>query len=256
MPSKFGPEKYIDWMNNLISIVNNFYLVIYTDVASSKYINTRNNPNIKVIIKPIESFHNYQYKNYWIKNHQNNFLLNGNTCWQLNMLWSEKIHFVKDTADNKYFDTDFYGWCDIGYFRNRPQDVHTSRLTNWGKNQVILNNQMDKICYACIQNNDDYMNELLKSVRNRNAKDLPVEPISPHQYSIAGGFFFCHKKHIDWWATTYDSKLILYFENNYLVKDDQIILADCILTNLSRFTLFRENIPHIDNWFMFQRFLK
>ena len=102
MPSKFGPEKYIDWMNNLISIVNNFYLVIYTDVASSKYINTRNNPNIKVIIKPIESFHNYQYKNYWIKNHQNNFLLNGNTCWQLNMLWSEKIHFVKDSADNNH----------------------------------------------------------------------------------------------------------------------------------------------------------
>lgn len=29
--SKFDPRFYIEWMNNLISIVNKFNLVIYTD---------------------------------------------------------------------------------------------------------------------------------------------------------------------------------------------------------------------------------
>ena len=49
--SKFPPEVYIKWMDNLISIVNNFNLVIYTDVDSSKYINTKGNHRITIKIK-------------------------------------------------------------------------------------------------------------------------------------------------------------------------------------------------------------
>ena len=67
--SKFECEKYVEWMNNLISIVNNFNLVIYTDENSSKYINTNGNLKIKIIIKPIEQFYNYRYKYFWISNH-------------------------------------------------------------------------------------------------------------------------------------------------------------------------------------------
>ena len=172
--SKFECEKYVEWMNNLISIVNNFNLVIYTDENSSKYINTNGNLKIKIIIKPIEQFYNYRYKYFWISNHENNYLLNDKSCWELNMLWSEKIQFVKQTYENKYFDTEFYGWCDIGYFRNRPHDIHTSRLTNWGNNQVILRNNIDKISYACIKNDDGYMNFLHNLVNSRNDKNLPV----------------------------------------------------------------------------------
>ena len=145
--SKFYPRIYIEWMNNFISIVNNFNLVIYTDLKSVNYIDTKNNPKIKIIIKPLENFYNYKYKDYWIKNHDMNYLLNDKSCWQLNMLWSEKIQFVKETAQNKYFDTEFYGWCDIGYFRNRQEDIHTSRLTNWGYNQRVLKNNANKIYY-------------------------------------------------------------------------------------------------------------
>jgi hypothetical protein len=242
-------------MNNFISIVNKFNLVIYTDENSFKYIDTKNNPKIKIIIKSLDKFYNYKYKDYWIKNHENNYLLNDKSCWELNMLWSEKIQFVKQTYENKYFDTEFYGWCDIGYFRNRPHDIHTSRLTNWGNNQVILRNNIDKISYACIKNDDGYMNFLHNLVNSRNDKNLPVIPIPAHQNSIAGGFFILHKNNIEWWTTTYDNKLKLYFENNYLVKDDQIILVDCILSNLDKFNLFRENNDHFDNWFMFQRIL-
>ena len=64
--SKFEPAKYVEWMDNFISIVNNFNLVIYTDENSSQFIKTNNNPKIKVIIKPLEQFYNYKYKDYWI----------------------------------------------------------------------------------------------------------------------------------------------------------------------------------------------
>ena len=253
--SKFDPSTYIQWMNNFISIVNKFNLVIYTDINSCKYINTKQNQNIKIVIKPLEYFYNYKYKDFWIKNHSKNYLLNDKSSWELNMLWSEKIQFVKETCEKKYFDTDFYGWCDIGYFRNRPNDINTKNMLNWGNNYTILNNNIDKICYACINNSNGYMKYLFKIINNKNSIGLPIQEIPPNQESIAGGFFFLHKDKIEWWAKTYDDKLNLYFNNNYLVKDDQIILVDCILSNINMFTLFRENFKILDNWFMFQRIL-
>jgi hypothetical protein len=94
-------------------------------------------------------------------------------------------------------------------------------------------------------------------INNKNVLGLPIQPIPPYQNSIAGGFFILHRENIDWWFQTFDAKLRLYLMNNYLVKDDQIILADCIfsLDNQNKFMLFRENDARYDNWFMFQRVL-
>lgn len=254
LKSKFNPDIYVQWMNNFLSIVNNFNLVIYTDNNSINYINTNNNPNIKIIIKPIEEFYTYKYKNYWEENHKKNNLLNDRTDWKLNMLWSEKIWFVNDTIINKYFDTDYYGWCDIGYFRNRSIDTNTDELKNWASLNIINVLKKDKIHYGIV-NSDKYISVLEKIVNNKNELGLPVHPIPMSQVSVAGGFFIIHKKKINWWKQTYDDKLNLYFKNDYLVKDDQIILIDCILTNKHEFLLFSENISGLDNWFMFQRIL-
>jgi hypothetical protein len=244
-------------MNNLISIVNNFNLVIYTDETSSKHINTQNNPKIKIIIKPIEQFYNFKYKDFWIQNHKKNLHLNDKSGWTLNMLWSEKIWFVKETIENKYFETEMYGWCDIGYFRNRTDDLHTSKLKNWGNNTKHVQSNIQKISYACINNDARQLDYLHKIVNNKNENGLPRQQIPSHQNSIAGGFFILHKDKINWWAETYNKKLELYFKNNYLVKDDQIILLDCIFSDMDtdNFILFRENQSNLDNWFMFQRIL-
>ena len=254
--SKFDPSTYVQWMNNFISIVNHFNLVIYTDENSSKHIDTKGNPKIKIVIKPLEKFYNYKYKDLWVKNHVKNHLLNSRSSWELNMLWSEKIWFVKETIERRYFETEFYGWCDIGYFRNRPNDTHTNTLNNWANNTGVLASNKDKICYACISNDDEDINYLYNLVNHKNMYGLPIREIPAHQNSIAGGFFFLHKDNIDWWVSIYDKKLQLYFKHDYLVKDDQIVLVDCIFSNIKGFTLFRENSENLDNWFMFQRILK
>ena len=241
-------------MNNFISIVNEFNLVIYTDENSCKYINTRENPRIKIVLKPLDKFYNYKYKDSWIKNHEKNFLLKDKSCWELNMLWSEKIQFVKESIEQNYFESQFYGWCDIGYFRNRPQDIHTSKLSSWGKNTSFLDINPSKIHYACVQNDDNYINYLFSIVNNKTEYGLPIQEIPAHQNSIAGGFFILHKDKIDWWSKTYDTQLHNYFQHDYLVKDDQILLVDCILSNLNEFVLFRENSPGLDSWFLFQRY--
>jgi len=255
LKSKFDPAIYIEWANNLISIVNNFNLVIYTDENSFKYINTRENPRIKVILKPIDKFYNYKYKEQWIKNHSKNHLINNLVVWQVNMLWSEKVWFIKDTVTNKYFDTDLYGWCDIGYFRNRPNDTNTSMLNNWPTQSILEKLNINNIYYACVNNDNNYINYLNKIVNAKNDIGLPRQEIPAYQTSVAGGFFILHRNKVEWWANTYDTKLKLYFDNNYIVKDDQLILIDCILTEIDNFTLYRENHPRYDNWFMFQRIL-
>ena len=258
--SKFDPSMYIYWMNNFISIVNHFNLVIYTDEKSFKYIDTKGNPKIKVIIKSFEQFYNYKYKEYWIKNHEKNVYLKDRINWSVNMLWSEKIWFVNETVERKLFETDFYGWCDIGYFRNRTIDSHTIYLQNWcnNDNNRLLNIfNKNKICYGCINNDQNYINQMIHLINTKNIKGLPLTPIQPVQQSIAGGFFIIHKDKITWWSKIYDDMLKNYFENNYLVKDDQIILANCIFDNdlKNHFNLYTESKPPLDNWFMFQRIL-
>jgi len=257
--SKFDNSIYIEWMNNFLSIVNEFNLVIYTDENTLQYIHT-NNPRIRVIIKPIEAFHNYKYKEDWIKNHEKNYLLNNKISWEVNMLWSEKVWFVNDTYKNQYFDTDMYGWCDIGYFRGRLNDTSINKLKQWASPEAILQLSKDKIHYSIINNDSTYMNELFKIVNNKNELGLPAYKIPENQNSVAGGFFILHKGLIDGWCRTYDMKLELYFKNDYLVKDDQIILIDCILSELSRFQIHKEHFCEdgivYDNWFMFQRILQ
>jgi hypothetical protein len=170
------------------------------------------------------------------------------------MLWSEKVWFVHETVSKKYFDTEYYGYCDIGYFRNESNDMHTNFLSTWPSKNKLLTLDKSKIHYALVNNNLESMNALFRAVNNTNEQGLPIKEIPANQVSVAGGFFIGHRDKIDWWATTYDAKLKLYFENEYLVKDDQMIVIDCIMSNLKQFQLHEEH-SNFDNWFMFQRLL-
>ena len=254
--AKFDISIYIEWMNHFLSIVNDFNLVIYTDTYSRQFItNTESNPRIKIIIRPLEEFYQYKYKDLWISNHEKNYLLKEIVGWSVNALWSEKIWFVLDTINNKYFETDLYGWCDIGYFRNRDNDTSIQLLKNWPKEEKLKKLNPNKIHYACVNNDNDFMNLLHKNINKKNLLGLPMIETPHDQTSVAGGFFIGTKEKILWWSKIYESKLALYFKYGSLVKDDQIIIIDCIMSNLEHFGLHRENIENIDNWFMFQRLL-
>ena len=254
--AKFDVSVYQQWIDNMLSNVNNYNLVIYCDYESRKQVEQyESNPRIKIIVKPHNQFYTYKYRSEWILNHEKNDLLRDRVDWKLNMLWSEKIHFVHQTMVNKYFDTDFYGWCDIGYFRGRANDLTKAELMSWPSSRKISGLDPNKIYYACVNNNPDYLKMLTYMVNDKNKLGLPEIPIPPYQVSIAGGFFICHKSRVEWWRDTMDEKLALYFKNGYLVKDDQIIVADCVLSDFKNFALCKEEDPRYDNWFMFQRLL-
>ena len=260
--SKFSSQQYEQWFANFLPHITKCNLIIFCDEKSKplleKYIQSKD--NIMLVILPIEKFYNYRYRQNWINNHHKNYLLNHQskfqTDWKLNMLWSEKISFVQNAFGNKYFpETDWYAWCDIGYFRSRHKDITSKQLQDWPNKQSIEHFNSTKIYYALINNNMNYIHKLIQLISRKNLAGLPSTPIPPRQESIAGGFFLIHKGNIDWWHTTYDSMLTLYFKNNYLVKDDQMIIFNCICDHKEKFQLCRENNPQYDIWFMFQRLL-
>lgn len=256
--AKFDIHTYMKWIDKFLSNVENFYLVVYTDLQSiqcfQKYFS---NQNIKFIIKPVESFYNYRYKNIWIENHRKNIFLNQMVDWRVNMLWSEKIHFVSETIEKQYFpETKMYGWCDIGYFRNDKTCISREQIKKWPNKEKIEGLDTSKIYYALVNQNQHFLNHLIQIINNKNSNGVPSIPVPPNQVSISGGFFILHKSKAEWWKTTYDEKLRSYFTNNYLVKDDQIILADCIFTEgeMQNFTLCF-NTEKEDDWFLFQKSL-
>ena len=266
--SKFDPSVYIEWMNNFFSIVKNFFLVVYTDENSSKYINTNKNPHIKVIIKPFEEFTNYQYKDFWIENNNKNKYI-PHVDWKLNVLWNEKVFFVHESYLNNYFPkTPYYGWCDIGYFRNRKNDTNTKLLKEWPNSYKLLQLKKDKIHYSYINNKITLIKDLIKIYNNKN--ETSKIKLSYDISVIAGGFFICHNTKLNWWKETYKNKLECYIKNNEFIKDDQSIIIDCIFSDFDKFILHYENnsqnniidndifsknndLNNFDNWFMFQR---
>ena len=262
LKSKFDNKTYLNWIKNLLSIVNKFNLVIYTDADSIKQIiNLRelSNKKIKIIIKPFEEFHTYRYKKYWIENHQkSNLKLHIHTDWKLNMLWNEKVFLVNETIKNRYFDTLYYGWCDIGYFRNRPNDLNTRYLSNWPNNPKLLSNALnnDYIHYGCVQNNGTIYKKQQNEIKIHYSDKLASQPTDQiEDICFAGGFFILRRELIDIYVKIYDEKIMYYFTNNYIIKDDQTIIIDVIFTNPNLFYTHTEDDPKFDNWFMFQRLL-
>lgn len=261
LKSKFDDKTYIIWIKNLLSIVNKFNLVIYTDIESLKTIVSlidMANSKIKIIIKPFEHFYLYKYKDFWITNHKkSNLKLHANTDWKLNMLWNEKVFFVNETIKHKYFDTMYYGWCDIGYFRNRPNDLHTSYLSKWPNYTKLLSYPFTNgIHYGCVQNNTTtYINLVDNIKKHYTEKQLNQPSNNIEEKCFAGGFFILRPELIDAYTKLYDEKLSYYFMNNFIIKDDQTIIMDTIFTNPDLFYIHIEDNIKFDNWFMFQRLL-
>jgi hypothetical protein len=256
--AKFDFSVYAQWIRNMLSNVHAYNLVIYTDEAGLASFNfdayAAVNPRIRVIIKPFESFRNYAIKDMWISNHDKNTYLNQWVDWRVNALWSEKVHFVHETVTQKYFDTEYYGWCDIGYFRGRTmgqlQDLPMTKLRGWPNPEKIAVLNPAKIYYGCINNDWTQIEHCIHILNSGGTLD-------PRLNFIAGGFFMLHKSKAEWWAVTYDAKLHRHLTDGRVVKDDQQIIVDCVFSKdtQSHFYICREEGGRYDNWFMFQRTL-
>jgi len=268
---KHNSDKYIEWMTKFLTIVKNFNLVIFTDKLTYDYIcecklneiieSKRN--KIKIILKEKSNFYCYQYKDYFIGNQPKiKFGNYDKMSWEMNMIWSEKLNFVSEVITKKFFDTEYYGWCDIGYFRNEPEgDLSVEDLTEWGNNIKIIDNLRDKnkIIYGSPYSNFSPQ-EIWTNVVKKGVKFIIDEKINAdnenYVRSVCGGFFLLHKNKINWWCDKYYSLLYLYVKSNGLLCHDETILSICAALYPEHFKIVIEpNTKFNDKWRLFQRYL-
>ena len=249
--SKFDAEVYKQWMAYFLENAS-FHLVIYTNKESFPFVEPFQRDRVKIVLKEWEDFKGYQHKEQWIKNHEKNDLLNEKspwkTDWKLNLLWAEKVHFVQETTT--YIQSDWYAWCDIGYFREPL--LTPEQFRSWPNPSKITQLQSDKIYYGLPGSKDTI--QLFQQILQHNSHGNYI-PLPPDRVTVAGGFFLISSEKVDWWTTTFSNKLAQYFKKDHLVKDDQIIIVDCILNNPSPFLLVEESDPTKNRWFVFQSFL-
>lgn len=268
--AKFPKETYTEWLTNFLQIMwynPHVYLVIYTDIYSRQWLpahmlNLIEANKVAVIERPMEEFHMWKYADFWRKNHDANVLLRRTTSWELNMLWNEKLWFLRDVVRSPppvFEHTKFYAWCDAGYFRSRPgEDLETAGGLNyirWATPERMTQLDPAKIYYALVNSDMQYVRHI-KGLVQRGA-EVPAD-----QVTIGGGFCMINGSNtvvIDDWCLHYENVLIDFMEQGRLVKDDQIILANCIFSSLAekegQFFLVKETGNTYDPWFVFQRFL-
>ena len=68
-----------------------------------------------------------------------------NVSYELQMIWNEKVNFVRESIENKYFDSEYYSWCDIGYFRCNENNLKREEIINFPNDLKISHTQAAKI---------------------------------------------------------------------------------------------------------------
>jgi hypothetical protein len=149
----------------------------------------------------------------------------------------------------------YYGWCDIGYFRNLTA-AKMSLLTDWPSPIKMLKSP-NKIHYGCVQTNPGKYNGLQNDITthynrhyNNLKKTAPISSEKIEDICFSGGFFILTKPLAEIYGRLFDIKLQYYFQNGFTIKDDQQIIMDCIFTNPQLF-----HIHFSSDWFMFQDIL-
>ena len=249
MRNRHGYEKHLNWFRDFIRVVNRFYLVIYTGEHEYSVIcdevrklEEDAQRKIKVILKPFSEFHNYKHERFWIENNARpECKLAELADWRVNMLWCEKTYFVRETIENRYFDTEYYGWCDVGYFRDTlaPGSAYRERIReHWPNPNKINRLHKDKVYYGCnisprhlhkcyTYNAQHFQN----TARMDTSTGIPRESYHPRAHMLSGGFYITGREKGLWWCCRFQEILELYITNNAVIQDDQHIIAHCVFAN-------------------------
>ena len=282
LKNRHGSDKHMEWFRDFIKVVNRFYLVIYTGENEYSVIqneisrldeNTQH--KIKVVVKPFTEFQNYKHERFWRSNNERTEnMLRNIADWRLSMLWCEKTHLVKETIEKRYFDTEYYGWCDIGYFRDTLSASTPSTASpayrniireHWPNPTIIQRLHKDKVYYGCnIQ--PKYMDYATKWMTRHfhtsnidSTTGIPRDLYRPDAHYFSGGFYITGREKALWWNDTFQSALEKYINASAFLKDDQHIISYCAFRG-SRdqdfCVVYSNDNNSIDKpWFLFRDFL-
>ena len=248
--NKHNTGKYIEWMKNFLNYVDNFNLIIYTNKNSVDIFKNFNlSDRVKIVILEKEDWDLIQYEEQLLNNFERNICLKNQLSFEVWLVYLQKTYLVKKTIKDNHFDTKFYGWCDIGYFRN-------TTAKDWATSRSLNKLSYEKINYCLMKNL--FIDKLRFFLNQKNSTiDKVRRRIPPNQQSIAGGFFIGNKGKCLEWSGFFDTTLMYYLDNDLLIKDDQIIILDCVLQKERFFNLVNSSRkPFERKWTYFCHYLK
>eukprot|EP00656_Telonema_subtile_P056259 TRINITY_DN8949_c0_g1_i1.p1 TRINITY_DN8949_c0_g1~~TRINITY_DN8949_c0_g1_i1.p1 ORF type:complete len:275 (-),score=58.17 TRINITY_DN8949_c0_g1_i1:93-917(-) len=120
MRSKRGGSTYEAWMTNMLSLQDG--MVIFTDEASAAMILSkrkgRASSTVVMTSKLSQSTVATRYgAGFWEQHKQCDPELKIHKSADLYWVWLEKSQFVKQAVEMNIFNSEFFAWIDIGYFR-------------------------------------------------------------------------------------------------------------------------------------------
>ena len=239
--SKHGKENYKNWIINYLSIIKNNNIVIYCNCERTikLILELRNNflNKTKIVKINIEDLYTYRYIDYFTKDNKKDPEKYHVT--ELYLIWNNKVAFMYDAFKNKYFDTEYYMWTDIGMLREE-------------KLYDILNANDFKCNVEKLNKNKI----ILLKLNNFTKEELSYKKtIMPYKYKTGinrcgGGAIISSKFLMEKWFNIYYSMLDTFISNDFFAGKDQNILNNIYIKyGDDLFDLVEPNDYNLDKWF-------
>jgi hypothetical protein len=142
VPSKHSPDRYNQWMKNILSLQDP--MVIFTEPDLVEHItNLRKHAVNRTMIIPLSleelPIANMYPNSFWKDQLERDPEKNIHRSYQLFWIWLSKTWFVSQAIKMNVFDSNIYVWSDIGCFRNTRYNSKTLVMhsENIPPNEVI-----------------------------------------------------------------------------------------------------------------------
>ena len=157
----------------------------------------------------------------------------------LYLIWAEKVHFLKEVANNNFFNTKCFYWIDIGYFRN---PIYSEYNLDWPSSQNCLEDP--RIIFNSLRKFNN--KEIIGYKRlNINFYKKFIKKIN-----FGGGMFGGQKEYIDKFYKLYFNTIKIFVKKNFYIGKDQNIFTYIALTHPDIV-----KIIYSKDWFYFRKYL-
>lgn len=253
--SKFPAQQYLDWARNFLSLETP--IVLFTEeylVETFQSLRPSNLP-LHIITLPFQEVETWSgdYPEKWRHQHTLNpeghiqGRSSGHIAQQspeLYALWAQKPYFVEYAIHLNPFHTDYFFWCDIGAFREPPQEAIRQLFpeTKWLSPRRILIQAMasipvhEKACQA-----DGIRGPSITSEWN--------------EVRLVGGLWGGGKKACLVWKQAYHQMLQRYLSSGRYAGNDQMVMLSTLLENPSLAMVVKPTRLDVNSWFFLEYLL-
>uniref|UniRef100_A0A6C0I2F7 Uncharacterized protein n=1 Tax=viral metagenome TaxID=1070528 RepID=A0A6C0I2F7_9ZZZZ len=245
--SKASPEKYNEWMSNMLA--NSNPMVIFCDEGSKELILGYRNKygygghdKTVIIVTTIKEFYSYQFAEHFVEHVAKDTERAVGHGPLLYMIWSEKSNFLKRAIELDPFKTDYFLWVDIGCFR-----VLNTRFLAWPNPDRIAKLDHTKVLLLSVS---PFTEEEL------NCHNVTNLPLFQFKNRIGGTMFGGGKEVLLSWHQKYYDMLRTFIEIDRFIGKDQSIMNSVYLLNRDMCELVNWQQGCTDPWFYLQDYLE